>query len=99
MTQRSILAGETPTVIIKAGGSITVRGQEGDRVVAETSNAWGLQVEKAQGDGREIARARAKAGEHVLFDVRVKLPNLGPQQPPQDFIQVQMGGGGEVLVP
>jgi len=99
MTQRSILAGETPTVIIKVGGSVTVRGQAGDRVVAETSNAFGLQVEKGQGNGREIARARAKAGEHVLFDVRVRLPSLGEEQPIQDFIQVQMGGGGEVLVP
>lgn len=99
MTQRSILAGEAPTVIIKVGGSVSVRGQAGDRVLAETADAWGLRVEKSAGTGKEIARARAANGEHVFFDVRIKLPNLDAEQARQEVIEVQMGGSGQVLVP
>jgi hypothetical protein len=46
MTQRSILAGTTPTVVIKAGANVTVQGQDGDRVTAEASGRWGLNVER-----------------------------------------------------
>ena len=38
MTLGSILAGTNPTVIIKAGGSVTVKGHASDLVTAETSN-------------------------------------------------------------
>jgi hypothetical protein len=44
MTQRSILAGTNPTVIIKTGASVTVTGVEGERVSAQTSGRWGLKV-------------------------------------------------------
>jgi hypothetical protein len=97
MTQRSILAGAAPNVIIKAGGSVTVRGQEGERVTAETSGWWGLKVE--QRSQSEIARARAAVGEHVLFDLRLKLPDLEGKRASEEVIEVQMGGSGEVLVP
>ncbi|RPI34117.1 MAG: hypothetical protein EHM70_03920 [Chloroflexota bacterium] len=49
MTQRSILAGANPEVIIKAGASVTVKGREGDRVAAETNGNWGLKLERKKG--------------------------------------------------
>lgn len=97
MTQRSILAGTTPNVIIKAGGSVTVRGHESERVTAESTGRWGLKVE--QRSQSEIARARAAIGEHVLFDVRLKLPDLEGKNASGEVIEVQIGGSGEVLVP
>lgn len=97
MTQRSILAGAAPNVIIKAGGSVTVRGHEGERITAESSSWWGLKVERRS--QAEIARARAAIGEHVLFDVRLKLPDLEGKHAADEVIEVQMGGSGEVLIP
>ena len=96
MTQRSILAGTNQTIIIKAGGSVTVKGQEGDRLMAETEGSGGLTVERRSES--EIGRARAAIGEHVLFDLRIKLPNL-TEKKDEEVIEVQMGGSGEVLVP
>ncbi len=96
MTQRSILAGKNQTIVIKAGGSVTVRGQEGERLSAETEGGGGLSVEQ-RGES-EIGRARAAIGDHVLFDVRIKLPSL-TEKKTEDVIEVQMGGSGEVLVP
>ena len=72
MTQRSILAGTNQTIIIKAGGSVTVKGQEGDRLIAETNGTGGLTV-----DRRSEAGNRPRPGgnwRHVLFDLRIKLP-------------------------
>ncbi len=97
MTQRSIRAGEHPTVIIKAGASVIVRGQEGDLVTAETQGMWGLKVEKRPEN--EIARARAAIGEHVLFDLRLKRPRRNETGNPDEVIEVQIGGSCEVLVP
>ena len=97
MTQRSILAGTAPSVIIKAGSSVTVRGHESDQVTAETSGRWGLQVD--QRSPSEVARARAAIGEHVLFDLRFKLPDREVKGGPDEVIEVQIGGSGEVLVP
>jgi hypothetical protein len=97
MTQRSILAGTAPDVIIKAGGSVTVKGHAGDRVIAETAGKWGLKVE--QHSASEIGRARAAVGEHVLFDVRLKFPRREGVDEPAKVIQVQIGGSGQVLVP
>ncbi|MBI5838852.1 MAG: hypothetical protein HZB19_02005 [Chloroflexi bacterium] len=97
MTQRSILAGTNPNVIIKAGGSVTVKGHKSDTVTAETKGMWGLKVEKRS--EAEIARARAAIGEHVLFDVRLKKPNREGNDQPDDVLEVQIGGSGEVLVP
>jgi hypothetical protein len=93
MTQRSIFAHTNETIIIKAGGSVTIRGQEGDRLIAEASGFGGLVVER-HGES-EIGRARAAVGEHVLFDVHLKLP--GSSQ--NEVIEVKIGGSGEVLVP
>lgn len=101
MTQRSIFAGINQTIIIKAGGSITVKGQEGDRLIAQTEGSGGLTVERRSES--EIGRARAAIGDHVLFDVRIKLPSpLRPSPTGREdgeVIEVQMGGSGEVLVP
>jgi len=96
MTQRSILAGTNQTIIIKVGGSVTVKGQEGNRLIAETEGAGGLTVERRSES--EIGRARAAIGDHVLFDLRIKLPNL-TEKKTEEVIEVQMGGSGEVLVP
>ncbi len=46
MTQRTIVAGLTPSVVIKAGVSVTVKGQEGDLVTAEGKGIWGLKIER-----------------------------------------------------
>ena len=46
MTQRSILAGTTPNVVIKAGASVSVKGYNDDRVLAETEDRWGLKAER-----------------------------------------------------
>ncbi len=97
MTQRSIRAGEHPTIIVRAGASVTVRGQESDFVTAETQGMWGLKVEKRPEN--EIARARAAIGEHVLFDLRLKRPRRNETGTPDEVIEVQIGGSGEVLVP
>jgi hypothetical protein len=97
MTQRSILAGQAPNVIIKAGGSVTVKGHDSDRVTAEAAKLWGLKVEKRSES--EIGRARAAIGEHVLFDVRLKWPGRGEKSVSDEVIEVQIGGSGEVFVP
>jgi hypothetical protein len=47
----------------------------------------------------QIGRARAAIGEHVLFDWRIKVPNLGENKTENQVIEVQMGGSGEVFVP
>ncbi len=97
MTQRSILAGTNPTVIIKAGASVTVQGHDSDLVMAETEGPWGLNVEKRS--AAEIGRARAAVGERVLFDVRLKLPSWPEKNAPDEVIEVRLGGSGEVRVP
>src|SRR6266498_5087520 len=97
MTQRSILAGKNQTIIIKVGASVTVKGHDNDRVAAETKGTWGLTVERRCES--QFGRARAAIGEHVLFDWRIKVPNLGEKKAENEVIEVQMGGSGEVLVP
>jgi len=97
MTQRSILAGTQPTVVIKAGGSVTVKGQDSNLVTAETKGKWGLSLERRS--EAQIARARAAIGEHVLFDIRFKRPDLAGKNQDEDVIEVQFGGNGEVFVP
>ncbi len=97
MTQRSILAGKNETIIIKAGASLRVKGHDSDRVTAETQDTWGVTLERRS--EAQIGRARAAIGEHVLFDWRIKVPNLGEKKVENDVIEVQLGGSGEVLVP
>lgn len=95
MTQRSILAGTNQTIIIKVGGSVTVKGQEGERILAEGTG--GLTVDRRSES--EIGRARAAVGDHVLFDWRIKIPNLVEKNSENEVIEIQIGGSGEVLVP
>ena len=101
MTQRSILAGKNQTIIIKVGASVTVKGHEGDLVTADTKGGWGLTLERRSGS--QIGRARAVIGDHVLFDVRIKVPSplrpLVGAEGDEEVIEVQMGASGEVLVP
>lgn len=97
MTQRSILAGTNPGVVIKAGASVTIKGVDGDRVTAESEDQWGLKIEKRS--EAEFARARAAIGEVVLFDLRFKPPNFQNEGAAAEVIEVQLGGSGEVRVP
>jgi hypothetical protein len=94
MTQRTILAGTNQAIVIKAGGSVTVTGHEGDRLIAETEDRGGLTVERRS--EAEIGRARAAVGDRVLFDVRLKLPGF---KATDEVIEVQIAGSGEVRVP
>jgi hypothetical protein len=94
MTHRSFLAGTNQTIIIKAGGSVTVKGHDSDLIVADTRDKWGLSIDRRS--DAEIGRARAAIGERVLFDWRVKKPTLGASK---EVIEVQVAGSGEVLVP
>ena len=73
-----------------------MKGQEGDRLLADTEGAGGLTVERRS--EAEIGRARAAIGDHVLFDLRIKLPNL-TEKKTEEVIEVQMGGSGTVLLP
>lgn len=108
MTQRSILVGRNQAIIIKVGSNVTVKGHEGERLIVEVESSRGLSVERRS--EAEIGRARAAIGDHVLFDVRIKLPSpLRPflqsasQSPTgggdSEVIEVLMGGSGEVWVP
>ena len=97
MTQRSILARKNETIIIKVGGSVTVKGHDSDLVTAETESKWGLTVDRRSES--QIGRARAAIGERVLFDVRLKVPNISGKNNSDEVIEVQMGANGEVLVP
>lgn len=97
MTQRSIFAGKNQTIVIKVGGSVTVKGHQDERLIAETRDLGGLSVDRRSES--EIGRARAAIGEHVLFDVRIRLPDFKEKKQANEVIEVQMGGGGQVLVP
>jgi hypothetical protein len=66
-------------------------------VLAETNDTWGLTLERRSES--QIGRARAAIGEHVLFDWRIKVPNLGQKKAENEVIEVQMGGSGDILVP
>ena len=97
MTQRSMQAGLSQTIIIKVGASVTVKGHDSDLVTAETNGPWGLKLERRSES--QIGRARAAIGEHVLFDWRIKVPHLVEKKPESEVIEVQLGGSGDVLVP
>jgi len=96
MTQRSMVVGHTPDIIIRANGSATVEGWDSDRVQASSDSRWGLKIEPR--DEAEIGRARAKVGEHVLFDIRIDAPRL-KKNARREVIEVQLGGSGTVKVP
>jgi hypothetical protein len=97
MTQRSILAGKNQEIVVKAGAGVMVRGHDSDMVTAETQGKWGVTVERRAES--QIGRARAAIGDHVLFDWRIKVPNLGEKRDQREVIEVQFGSKGEVWVP
>jgi len=103
MTHRSLFAGRTPTVVVRAGGSVTVEGWDSDRVHAETDSRWGLQIEKRKAAHLGRNRARAAIGDRVLFDVSFDIPFAGTthawQNVPGEAISVQIGGDGRVRIP
>jgi len=94
MTHRTFLAGTNQTIIIKVGGSVTVKGHDSDLIVADTRDKWGLSIDRRS--EAEIGRARAAVGERVLFDLRLKKPTLSASK---EVIEVQITGSGDVLVP
>lgn len=83
MTQRSILSGTSPTVIIRAGRDIKVQGWEGDRVESAADGMWGLRVERKDGV--------IEVGSGHGSDMRVKQKG--------DSIEINAGKDCEVRVP
>ncbi|MGE5222009.1 MAG: hypothetical protein ACM3PY_06210 [Omnitrophica WOR_2 bacterium] len=96
MAQRSIQVGMNPTVVIKTGTGVSVEGWDKGQVRAETPTRGGLRVEARRQS--EISRARAAVGDHLLFDVRLKLPG-SKKSDAGDTIEVHIGGEGKVRVP
>ncbi len=99
MTQRSIQAGPAPIVVIKAGGNVRVEGWDDERVLASTEHKWGLKIERRSESAVGHVRARAKVGDHVLFDLSTDLLKRKKKDLPDDAIQVHVGGDVVVHVP
>ncbi len=97
MTQRSLLVGQTPNVIVRASGDVSVHGWDSDRVLANTESRWGLKVERR--NESEIARIRARVGDHTLLDLRVDPLGRLKKNVRSEAIEVQIGGSGKVSVP
>jgi hypothetical protein len=101
MTQRSMPAGQTPTIVIR-GSTVTVEGWDSDRIQANSDDRWGVQIEKRQvaDIGRE--RARAAIGDRVVFDISIANPFNQSKPLLKDFqgeaIEVRIGHG-QVRVP
>jgi hypothetical protein len=97
-----MLAGQNPTIIVRAGGSVTVEGWESDRVQVDSHNRWELELAKRAVTeiGRE--RARAAVGDRVLFDISFNNPFHRSKRALKDIqgevIDVQLGDG-QVRVP
>jgi hypothetical protein len=99
MTQRSIRAGKSPTVIVRAGMDVRIEGWDDERVFASTGHKWGLKLERGSGSGLGRFRARAAIGDLVLFDVKGDLLKRKAEPELDDAIQVQSGGDATVRVP
>lgn len=98
VTQRSIVAGPRSTVIVRAGGEVTIQGMmEGERVLAETPGHGGLQV--GRHSETQFARLRAKVGDKVLLDLRADLPQSWRKDADPNAVEVQISGSGRVQVP
>lgn len=97
MTQRSIHAGQTPTVIVRAGGDVQVEGWDDDRVLASTESRWGLKVERRSAS--EIGRVRARVGDRVLFDVHLDVIGRMKKKVGTEITEVTIGSSGQVYVP
>ncbi len=98
MTQRSLSAGNSPTVNIRTGADVQVEGWDDDRVLAETTSRWGLKVERHSGPALGRIRARARVGDRVLFDLHTDIVRLKKTDPGEE-IEVEIGGSGTVRVP
>ncbi len=99
MTQRSIHAGPSPSVVVKAGGDVQVQVWEDERVLASTEHKWGLKIERRSESAVAHVRARAKVGDRVLFDLSTDLLKRKKKDVPDDAIQVQVSGDAVVRVP
>jgi len=97
MTQRSILAGQSPTVIVRAHSNVSVEGWDSDRISADSYSRWGLRIERRSEP--EFARIRAKVGEHVLLDVRVDPIGRLQKNAGEKAIEISLGASGKVQVP
>ncbi len=99
MTQRSIQAGKTPTVIVRAGMDVQVEGWDEERVFARTGYKGGLQVERRSESALAHVRARAKLGDRMLFDWNADLFKRDKEEGAEDAIQVRVGNDVVVHVP
>jgi hypothetical protein len=97
MTQRSIHAGQTPTVVVRASGDVQIEGWDDDRVLANTESRWGLKVERRS--ETEIARVRARVGDRVLFDVHLDVIGHAKKKARAEVTEVTIGNNGQVYVP
>ena len=50
MTQRTMYAGTYPSIIIKAGLDVTIKGIDGDRISVESGKLLGLKIERNKDD-------------------------------------------------
>lgn len=71
MTKRTIVVGESPTVIIRAGGWARIEGIEGNQIVATTESRWGLKLER-RGSNIEI-EAGGSCTVRVPFSSEIKV--------------------------
>ncbi len=99
MAQRSMQAPQTPTVIVKGGMDVQVKGWDDERVLASTEHKWGLKIERGSESAVGRVRARAKVGDHVLFDLSTDLLKSKKKDVPSDAILVKVGGDAVVHVP
>jgi hypothetical protein len=97
MTQRSIHAGQTPTVVVRVGGDVQVEGWDDERVLANTESRWGLKVERRSAS--EIGRVRARVGDRVLFDVHLDVIGRAKKKAGAEVTEVTIGSSGRVYVP
>ncbi|MCL5996342.1 MAG: hypothetical protein M1546_09835 [Chloroflexi bacterium] len=71
MTERSIAAGATPDVVVRAGADATILGYDGDRVTATAEDRRGLKLEARKG-GIDVS-AGGNCVVHVPFGSTVKV--------------------------
>ncbi len=102
MTQRSMLVGQTPIIVIRASGNVTVEGWGSDRVQVDTADRSRVQIERRQAAAIGRERARAAIGDRVLFDISFDNPfNRTPRAKRNlhgEVIEIQVGDG-RVRVP
>ncbi len=99
MTQRSVQAGKAPTVIVKGGMDVRVEGWSEERVLAGTEHRRGLTIERDGESALGQVRARAKVGDHVLFDLSADLLKRKKKDVLGDAILVKVDGDAVVHIP